>query len=626
MIFLKRLIFLLSITFPFSCLAQLELVPIFRDPIPDINKSARVQAPDALTLPFWDDFSFIDSKYFPDQKLWVNSQSVWVNSGMGINPPSLNVATFDGYDSLGKPYSVNDIFAKGYADKLTSLPIRLDLVAPAQQATVFLSFFYQFQGNGEAPDAGDILSLSFKDDKGVWNKVWQREIDATITKDQFIQVLIPVTGIAYFHKTFQFRFQNFGRLSGPYDTWNIDYVYLNKGRSSFDNSYPDRAITTSLTSLFKEYTSIPIKHLLRHPDSLSNPSFNIYNLRIGNQQPINHSSSVKILSYKKNIRIDSTFQSLDNGVGDGSILGLQPKTISLITLPSFPAAAAKADKILIKMKVSLSTKDNLLIDGDYDPAIYSPIDFRKNDTLYSTYTLDSLYAYDDGSAEYGARISGQGTQLAYEFNMKTTSPDTLVAIDLYFPRFGDETSQTIQLHILGGLTGNQSDYLFQKQITIQRNQRNKFWRVTIDRGIVVKEKFYVGWQSLSSAVIPIGLDKNTDSGSKMFVNTAGTWEQNLLIKGSLMIRPIFGTPLNSITSVVDNSVNKPFPNPTTGTFFLPKNASSIYVYDLTGREISHEINADYEHTNVTLTNPASGLYIVRYFNQTWHAEKIIVKP
>ena len=210
--------------------------------------------------------------------------------------------------------------------------------------------------------------------------------------------------------------------------------------------------------------------------------------------------------------------------------------------------------------------------------------------------------------------------------MKTTSPDTIVAIDLYFPRFGDETSQTIQLHILGGLTGNQSDYLFQKQITIQRNQRNKFWRVTIDRGIVVKGKFYVGWQLLSSASIAIGLDKNTDSGSKMFVNTAGTWEQNLLIKGSLMIHPIFGTPLNSITSVVDNSVNKPFPNPTTGTFFLPKNASSIYVYDLTGREISHEINADYEHTNVTLTNPASGLYIVRYFNQTWHAEKIIVKP
>ena len=202
MIFLKRLIFFLSITFPFSCLAQLELVPIFRDPIPDINKSARVQAPDALTLPFWDDFSFIDSKYFPDQKLWVNSQSVWVNSGMGINPPSINVATFDGYDSLGKPYSVNDIFAKGYADKLTSLPIRLDLVAPAQQATVFLSFFYQYQGNGEAPDAGDILSLSFKDDKGVWNKVWQREKDATINKDQFIQVLIPVTDIAYFHKTF----------------------------------------------------------------------------------------------------------------------------------------------------------------------------------------------------------------------------------------------------------------------------------------------------------------------------------------------------------------------------------------------------------------------------------------
>ena len=94
-------------------------------------------------LPFWDDFSSIRNGK-PDNKLWEYSESVWVNDGLGINPPSLNVATFDGLDSLGKPYNVNDVLAKGYADKLISAPIRMDLVSEADRSRVFIGFFYEY--------------------------------------------------------------------------------------------------------------------------------------------------------------------------------------------------------------------------------------------------------------------------------------------------------------------------------------------------------------------------------------------------------------------------------------------------------------------------------------------------
>ena len=121
--------------------------------------SARTKEVTPLTLPFWDDFSFSEIKYYPSEKLWQQSKSVWVNDGIGINAPSLKVATFDGLDSNGKPYSINDVLAKGKADSLVSNPIQLDLVSVAQRGTVYLSFYYQFRGNGEPPYRGSTKSL-----------------------------------------------------------------------------------------------------------------------------------------------------------------------------------------------------------------------------------------------------------------------------------------------------------------------------------------------------------------------------------------------------------------------------------------------------------------------------------
>src|SRR6187402_2652202 len=47
-----------------------------------------------IPLPFWDDFSF--SEGHPEDSLWIVNNTVFVNDGQAINPPSFNVATFDG--------------------------------------------------------------------------------------------------------------------------------------------------------------------------------------------------------------------------------------------------------------------------------------------------------------------------------------------------------------------------------------------------------------------------------------------------------------------------------------------------------------------------------------------------
>jgi Secretion system C-terminal sorting domain len=628
---LKFITFIFTAFISINCLAQIEIVPIYRDPAPikqSKNKSARTASLPAMSLPFWDDFSATNSKsedkIYPLRTLWEKgSSTVWVNSGTGINPPSLNVATFDGYDSLGKPYSINNLLAKGSADSLTSRALKLGDVTTTLRSSVYISFFYQMTGNGESPERGDILSLLFKDNTNKWKQVWQIENNGSLKEDEFVQVTLPITGAEYFHNDFQFRFQNFGRLSGPYDTWNIDYVYVNKNRSSSDKYYPDRSLTKPITSIFNQYYSIPVKHLSSSSSPFIRPFFFTYNLKNAIQN-INDFSSAEIKNYKSGA-VTTLIDPLDN---EANAIILNPSSYNEIQTSELidnTKLALDSDSIKIKYTLRITTKDNVIIDGDYDPSIYSPIDFRHNDTTQSTFLLSDYYAYDDGTAEYGAKITGNGTQLAYQFDLVKADTATISAVDIYLPRFGDESSQTFQLLIMSALSNNESDYLLRQTITIQRSALNKFWRIQINPGIVVKDKFYVGWKLNSTAVIAVGLDRNTNSGDKMFVNATGTWEKNTSLKGSLMIRPVFGKA-GVISGIEDDPVVKPYPNPTGGSFFLPATAEQIWLYDLSGKEVMFDLNDQVDKKQITITNPSVGLYLVRYFDQKWRTEKIMVLP
>ena len=73
--------------------------------------------------------------------LVVNNFRVWINNGLGLNPPSLNVATLNGLDSAdNSPYS-NQSIATGLRDTLVSQPIKLNEVISAERNSVYLSFF-----------------------------------------------------------------------------------------------------------------------------------------------------------------------------------------------------------------------------------------------------------------------------------------------------------------------------------------------------------------------------------------------------------------------------------------------------------------------------------------------------
>lgn len=609
-----------------QCLGQIQVVGLPRSSKTTAT-TARTKATE-LTLPFWDDFSFATTET-PDDSLWLDGANVWVNDGLGINPPSIRVATFDGTDGTGKPYNVNDVLAKGYADKLESQVIRLDQVDPALRTTVYLSFFYQMKGRGELPDLGDVLILQFKNADAKWETVWSRENDGTLSAQQFYQVIVPIAEERFYHNTFQFRLQNFARLSGPYDTWHVDYIYLNKGRSDSDLSYPDRALASNLGSIFETYHAIPKKHFFEVNPALIKPSFVVYNLRLDNNQPLNYFTFASVDSYSGETKT-SKVATLDNETSIGSVAGGEFLSAVADANGLADMLDESADSINIRLKLGLRTKDNLVPaeNGDYDEARFSPIDFRFNDTLRSSFWLSSYYAYDDGTAEYGAALNQPGAQLAYEFNRIGTENDSLAAIEFFFPRFGDESSQVIEIRVWSALSDNPDDVLYKEVVTLQRSSQNVFWRKKLAEAKKVPPRFYIGWKQSTAAVIAIGLDKNSNTGNKMYFNTIGTWEQNVLVEGNLMLRPVFGKgKAGPNTGLEDSNATSIFPNPSKGTFYVSGRPEQVQVFDLTGRPMNVETTQLQTEMEVRLSGAAPGLYIVKSSEMgKMSTNRLVVRP
>ena len=118
---------------------------------------------EARFLPFFDDFSH--SNVYPDSTKWTDN-NVLVNDGFPLCPPNRNGATFDVLDAQGRVYDYAISFPF-VAEYLTSVRIRLDsIMEPEPRAltpadSIYLSFYYQPQGNGNPPESQDSLVLQF---------------------------------------------------------------------------------------------------------------------------------------------------------------------------------------------------------------------------------------------------------------------------------------------------------------------------------------------------------------------------------------------------------------------------------------------------------------------------------
>lgn len=143
-----------------AAFSQEILTGFMREPSPKATRSA---SETGLFLPFFDDFSHVS--LYPDSTKWTDRNAL-VTDGFPVNPPTRNAVTLDVLDESGRvyDYAISNAFVAEY---LTSARIRLDSVMePTPKAltpadSLYFSFWYQPQGNGNPPEAQDSLVLQF---------------------------------------------------------------------------------------------------------------------------------------------------------------------------------------------------------------------------------------------------------------------------------------------------------------------------------------------------------------------------------------------------------------------------------------------------------------------------------
>ena len=564
---LRNFLVLLFFVYDIASWGQIVLKPL----APKSQKKENIhQRNTPLNLPFFDDFLGRNI----DETLWQNA-GVTITESIALNPVSRGVATLDSYNLRGESYNLTSSLAEGFSDTLTSRNIDLSPFTPAD--SIYLSFFVQPQGLGEAPDPEDFIRVDVLNDAGTWQSIWQKNRDDTTTTD-FKLVMLPINQSQWLHGNFQFRFMRYGRLSGNFDIWHIDYVYLNSNRNANDTCFPDISTTQSIGYYLKNYSAIPAKHFFGH----SNPSELLGNaIDFGLK---NLDCNFRVINYQAPV-IDTISQvqvaTLPITVVSGSPFIIEPTDNYLIrTTPQLPTLPNSTTKAVLATHLELATSDgNTLI---------PPIDFRNNDTIRHYTTLDDYYAYDDNEAEYVVGVNQRLGRIAVRYVL--TQEAQLSDLDIAFVPFEQDLSnQTFVLSVWKRLKDRSQEVLFQRSFQVKYPDKpNGFVRFPIDsfQVLAVKDTIFVGIQQTTDDLLAIGFDANNNSFENVFFNVAGIWEQDANIQGSIMIRPVFRA--DAITAL-DKEIEKKlkvYPNPAKNVLNIEGiNIDDIWLTDLQGKKL-----------------------------------------
>ena len=591
----KFLVFFNCIVFSLS--SQEVCTDLVVDPIYSLNNPNLFTKGFPNDLLFFDDFS--TENIFVSDNLWDFS-SAKVTRNYAINPPSLGVATFDGLDEFGLARDFSVINSSAPSDTLLSKPIDLSGMSAA-----FFMFYFQGKGLGETPEIQDKLVLEFFNGS-FWVEKWS---SLGIAMQEFEKEVIIIDSAQYLTGDFKFRFRNYATISGNFDHWHIDYLVINELLNVSDTTeLNDVSFVYSSPSFLKRYYEMPWTHFLNNEanelkDSidiiLRNNSasvnvdfqFNVYenNSQIYHYPTIGVSRNVTILDY--------------DTIGNFSFTN-PPIDIQSNIFNSFePDSASFLVQYIIKTSNS---------------------DIKINDTLYHNQNFFSHFAYDDKSAESAYGINTNGAMLAYEFQLNR--PDTLRAIQMYFPQMLDSVSNIpFKLTIWKDING-QGDVLYQQDVFPVHTENGNYHTYYLDSLFQLVGTFYVGWEQTTDDLLNIGLDKNNNANEYMYYNVGSGWLNSSYL-GSWMIRPILS--MNQIVSNIPNLNNifSVYPNPAKDNFFIEssENSNLISLYTLNGILI-RKFKSNLNLTQIDVDDLERGVYILEISNDSGvNYQKILIQ-
>ncbi|TLU99040.1 T9SS type A sorting domain-containing protein [Dyadobacter luticola] len=573
--------------------AQLRIVPLGEFPqhlesTEDFKDPARIGA--SLSLPFFDDFSTTKTSA-PSNAYWLPGSGVYVNNTLTNSHPSVNVATFDGLNAGGIPYSLVNPLTQNFTDTLTSQPV--NLAGKAAADSVYLSFSWAAKGLGELPDSSDFLQLEFYSKANGWVVVWNQlgyNVDTL-----FHQQFIAIKDAAYFHDAFQFRFRSYGRNTGPYDTWHLDYVYLNDKRSVKQPYLFDVSVRKPLTSFLKKYTAMPLGQYRVNPIAATADSLRT--------DIVNHFNNFNVLTSVLTVSDEQRGTELLRAT-QRSILIESLKSKSLSAKISPPAIPATLDSLHLLSKFYIVTTDTI-----------PKVNLKTNDTIYARTTLSDYYAYDDGSAEYGVQVNQKLGRVAVQYVL--SKPDTIGGVRVALVPFNKDISgQSFTVQIYNNKNGRPDRMIAQRSVPVRyASSRNAFIDYAFSNPVAVLDTFYVGWLQINEQPVTVGFDRNsTFSKNSVYYNLGTEWAKETTLNGNIMLRPYLGKKAQAIVTgnepVASQEVHF-FPNPNKGEIsWQNKSIKKIEIFSVQGHLIETIIPKENAQT-ATLTNVIDGMYILK---------------
>jgi len=576
----------------FNCIAlflssQEVCTDLVVDPKYSINNSNLFTKGFPNDLPFFDDFS--TENISVSNNLWDLS-SVKVTRNYAINPPSIGVATFDGLNEYGLARDFSVINSSAPSDTLLSKPIDLSGLSAA-----FFMFYFQGKGLGDAPESEDKLVLEFFNGS-IWVEKWS---SLGVAMQEFEKEVIIIDSAQYLTVDFKFRFRNYATISGNFDHWHIDYLVINELLNISDTTeLNDVSFVYSSPSFLNRYYEMPWTHFLNNEatelkDSIdiilrnNSASVNVdfqFNVYENNSQIYHY----PIVGVSRNITI-LDYDTIGNFSFTNPPIDIQSNIFSSFELDS--------TSFLVQYIIKTSTSD-----------------VKYNDTLYHNQNFFSHFAYDDKSAESAYGINTNGAMLAYEF--KLNRPDTLRAIQMYFPQMLDSVSNIpFKLTIWKDING-QGNILYQQDVYPVHTENGNYHTYYLDSLFQLVGTFYVGWEQTTNDLLNIGLDKNNNANEYMYYNVGSGWLNSSYL-GSWMIRPILS--MNQIVSNIPeiNNTYSVYPNPAKSNIFIQSTANSnlISIYTSNGILI-RKFKSNFDRIQIDVNDLTRGIYILEISNDS----------
>lgn len=582
-------------------------------PLIEHKKNTSAQAKTTLlvtdTLPFFDDFYYAYKTPYPTTKHWVDS-SVYVNTGFATGPLSLGVATFDGLNKFGAPYNISaPSTISTNADYLTSRPINLYRKGPriySPADSIYLSFYYQAKGNGEAPEASDSLCVDFKKpNQNKWVRVWAQKGSTDTT---FYKVMLAIKDTAYFDSMFVFRFRNKATPTGSVDHWNVDYVYIDAGRKLKDTlQYGDISLAMPPTSFLKNYTTMPYNQYL--PTEFGSNFKNF--IRSNNDGYVGMNYNFTVYDKFGNIYgHQDQGNPLNPGVPpykNGGYFSQASWANPTLTITPFPVMTDSTYYTIVHSLVPVATDNE-----------------RHNDTVVVTHKFTNYFAYDDGKAEQGYYLNTYGAKTALRYTLNTN--DTLRALRIFFdPVVNGTTILNSTFRIIVWADGNNGpgNIIYKDSLMSPKYISGTYYLIPTYKLTsclyLTAGTYYFGIQQTTNQPLNIGFDKNNNHIDALYYDIGNGWQKSGIPGGgSLMINPEMGCTVPIIVGIKDLNNTLPsfaiYPNPASETIMV---SSGNLVLNNTRLTISNSIGqivyAD-DFTNeqqVNISGLPNGIYFVQ---------------